>query len=291
MCSAYRNQSVNYTYTSPADNATFTDHFLVNDSMFNKISCYKSIHDGNNLSFHSPVLLVIDIDIIYCAKNSNLGISVPKWQVAKNVQINNYRQAVDKHIHSIQIPWEAVKCNNIQCTNSAAHCTELQLFHDRIINCCINACEETIPQTGGNERSNTGISGWNEYVREHREASIFWHQIWKDCGSPRNGPVADVMRRTRAKYHRSVKWTQRHQNDIKKKNMAESILANNTRDFWSEVRKASSNHNVPVKVIDDVYGDEEISNYFASKYEDLYSSVSYSHTDMFDVVSTINARI
>ncbi len=57
------------------------------------------------------------------------------------------------------------------------------------------------------------------------------------------------------------------------------------------MREASSNHNVPVKVIDDVYGDEGISNYFASKYEDLYSSVSYSHTDMFDVVSTINARI
>ncbi len=92
MCSAYRNQSVNYTYTSPADNTTFTiDHFLVIDSMFNKISCYKSIHDGNNLSFLSPVLLVIDIDIIYCPKNSKLDISVPKWQVAKNVQINNYR--------------------------------------------------------------------------------------------------------------------------------------------------------------------------------------------------------
>ncbi len=90
---------------------------------------------------------------------------------------------------------------------------------------------------------------------------------------------------------RSVKWTQRHQNDIKKKNMAESTLANNTRDFWSEVRKASSNHNVPVKVIDDVYGDEEISNYFGSKYEDLYSSVSYSHIEMSDVVSTINDRI
>ncbi len=116
-----------------------------------------------------------------------------------------------------------------------------------------------------------------------------------------NGAVAYVMRHTRAKYHRSVKWTQRHQNDIKKKNMTESILANNThnfwsemrksRNFWSEVRKASNNHNVPVKVIDDVYGDEEISNYFASKYEDLCSSVSYSQTDMLDVVSTINARI
>ncbi len=57
------------------------------------------------------------------------------------------------------------------------------------------------------------------------------------------------------------------------------------------MRKASSNHNVPVKVIGDVYGDEEISNYFASKYEDLYSSVSYSHTNMLDVVGIINARI
>ncbi len=75
----------------------------------------------------------------------------------------------------------------------------------------------------------------------------------------------------RAKYQRSVKWTQRHQNNIKKKNMAESQLTI-LRDLWSEVRKASSIHNVSVKVIDDLYGAEEISNYFASKYEDLYSS-------------------
>ncbi len=114
MYNSYYNsisQSVDYTYTTPVDNATFIiDHFLVNDAMFNKISCYKSIHDGNNLSFQSPGLLVIDIDIKCCAKNSNLGISVPKWQVAKDVPINYYRQAVDKHLNSLQIPWEAVKC-------------------------------------------------------------------------------------------------------------------------------------------------------------------------------------
>ena len=33
MCSAYSNQNVEYTYTSPIDNASFSiDHFLVNDS-------------------------------------------------------------------------------------------------------------------------------------------------------------------------------------------------------------------------------------------------------------------
>ncbi len=82
---------------------------------------------------------------------------------------NDYRQAVD---NNLQLSWEAVKCNNIQCTNSAAHCTEPQLFHDRIIHCCKNACEETIAYTGDTERSHAGLSGWNKHVREHRGSFI-----------------------------------------------------------------------------------------------------------------------
>ena len=37
------------------------------------------------------------------------------------------------------------------------------------------------------------IAGWNDHATPYREASIFWHNVWKDCGSPPNAVIADVM--------------------------------------------------------------------------------------------------
>ena len=40
------------------------------------------------------------------------------------------------------------------------------------------------------------IPGWNERVQAQHDTSLFWHDIWVQCGRPHNGEVADIMRRT-----------------------------------------------------------------------------------------------
>ena len=42
-------------------------------------------------------------------------------------------------------------------------------------------------------------------MKAYRDKSILWHQIWKDCGRPREGYVADIRRCTRSDYHGAVK--------------------------------------------------------------------------------------
>ena len=50
-------------------------------------------------------------------------------------------------------------------------------------------------------------------------------------GRPRLGNVADIMRRTRAKYRYIVSYTKRCENDRRKRKMAESVSTNNLRDI------------------------------------------------------------
>ena len=52
------------------------------------------------------------------------------------------------------------------------------------------------------------------------ETSLFWHKYWKDCGRPRQGDVADMMRRTRAQYHHAIKYAQKEYNNIRNARMA-----------------------------------------------------------------------
>ena len=47
--------------------------------------------------------------------------------------------------------------------------------------------------------------------------------------SPLDGVVAEIMRHTRAQYHYAIR-------KLKRNAMAESIINNNSRDLWSEIK-------------------------------------------------------
>ena len=76
------------------------------------------------------------------------------------------------------------------------HYCELQLFHDAIVKACVESGKQCIAHTSKSGKT-SALTGWNEFVKPYRDDSIFWHNIWRQCGSPRNAVVADVMRRAR----------------------------------------------------------------------------------------------
>ena len=53
--------------------------------------------------------------------------------------------------------------------------------------------------------------------------------------SPRDGVVAEIMRRTRAQYHYYIRKFTRNAIASRRNAMAESIVNNNSTDLWSEI--------------------------------------------------------
>ena len=93
---------------------------------------------------------------------------------------------------------------------------------------------ENIPTT--NSKSHK-ILGWTEVVQIHKETALFWRSIWLCNNSPRQGVVADVMQKTRAKYHYSIRQLKNKELHCKKQSMARAIAFNNSRDLWTKTRK------------------------------------------------------
>ena len=81
------------------------------------------------------------------------------------------------------------------------------------------------------------IAGWHEYVDPIREKMSFWHSIWEDCGRPRDGVVAGVMRRRRASYHYVHRGVRRREEDVKKERFADAVLQNKERDYWTDIKR------------------------------------------------------
>ena len=119
-----------------------------------------------------------------------------------------------------------------------------------------------------------------------RQKSLFWHNIWVNCGWPRDGNLAGIMRRTRAAYHAAVKRVKRNEKDITRK--AESLASHNTRDFWSKVKKITGSKKGCANVVDGICDAANIANHFGDIYDKLYHCVSFSQSEMVQFRHMLN---
>jgi hypothetical protein len=95
------------------------------------------------------------------------------------------------------------------------------------------------------------------------------------------------MRQARAAYHRAIRHANKHRDDIVNERFAEAIVLNNSRDFWQEVKRMRHPNAACWDNVDECSSPEAIANLFASKYEELYSCVSYNTGE----ISVLNADL
>ena len=99
----------------------------------------------------------------------------------------NYHDYLDKLFMSLHLPIECLNCTDYCCTDYS-HIASIQYIHDYIEESCLEASKVI--------SVSKKILGWNEHVEPHKQKSQFWHLIWKECGSRRNGEIAQIMKTT-----------------------------------------------------------------------------------------------
>ncbi len=103
-----------------------------------------------------------------------------------------------------------------------------------MVQSCAIASNEDMPHTKPSDKT---LPFWNEIAEPYKKKSLFWHWIWVDCGKPRDGNVARIMRSARSKYHVVVKELKKNENNLRKERMGEAISSYNQRNLWDEVQR------------------------------------------------------
>lgn len=292
-CLSFPLASVPYTFESKINgHKSILDHVMVSENMVPFIEGYTSLHDGNNMSDHCPVSVRLNIEtnrqsgvnrVRQVTQTDEIKIS---WHNANANHLLQYKNSLDNLLGAIEVPVDLM-CNNLHCRNHSRSINELYV---RIIQACIEAGQRHLPKTKGSARVNC-IPGWNEAVADDKQRAIFWHNLWKSNGSPREGVVADVRRRTRAQYHLAVRQAKLNSERYKATKIADSLLKNDKADFWSEVRKMNKSSQKLPNMVDGISGEEMIGDLFAKKYANLYNSVSYDKQVMTSIFHDINRLI
>jgi hypothetical protein len=211
------------------------------------------------------------------------------WVKATDEQLRGYRDILSLKVSDIDVPTEVLLCRDIHCSN-LTHLHYVNKYATDITEACLSAAESIIPRTCGRHDSNR-IAGWTEHVQPMRDKSMFWHNLWLECGRPRTGVVADCMRRTSAAYHYAIRAVKRDQDKIINERIAVSILQNSSRDFWAEIKRIRSNKSGASRIVDGQANCVNIAKLFATKYRDLYTSVPYDINEMRCICNEIETQL
>jgi hypothetical protein len=243
------------------------DHFIVSGTLFDvAVDGTSVMHRGHNLSDHNPVFLLLNFNSRFLSLTEHVSSARPAWYKADEREINLYKSALVINIALIAVPVEAATCRNVMCTGPS-HVSGFNTYANQLIEACLMATADAISKTY--MRDPKRVPGWSQYVEPTRQKSLFWHQMWNDCGRPLSGQVADIMRRTQASYHQAVRRVKRDPHIIIRQRFADAMLSSNIRDFWKETKMLYGNHKAHATTIDNCCNPIDIASSFAQKYADF----------------------
>ena len=284
---------IDYRYiSSDHQHSSYIDHILLSENLDNCIISYRTVDSVDNLSDHKAVTCLLDIYVKYLPANDYPQNKHCLWSDATHQNINDYKELLDKKLCYVKNTEDIYSCKNYRCNN---HNSDISYLYDYIVNACIESAEKVIPQRkperSKDQKKAKHIPGWNEMVEPHRKRALFWHDMWKEQGSPRDVIVAQIRRSTRAKYHHEIKKVRQDENKIRNQKIAEHIRSKDTKEFWSSIKKVKGQQKSVPNKIDNSHGNQEIADMFANKFSNLYNSVSYDHDKMLLLKSRISDSI
>jgi hypothetical protein len=283
--------NIDYTCNFNMNRFSSLDHFILSGTLFEECVIDASVlHDADNLSDHDPIFLSLRIDVKVLVLSNRVYSPRLSWVKATAYELNNYSTILTHNLQAISLPSAALLCTDMSCEDPNHHSAVGQ-YAEAITNACVSAAESSIPYTKDHHSGPGRVPGWNERVEPFRQKSLFWHRLWMDCGRPRNGIVADCMRRTGASYHYAIRQVKKDEESIVRERIANALIDDPSSSFWAEIKKIRHFKAGSSTIVDGCTNEISIAQLFACKYRSLYNSVSYDKDEMQQILAELDSQI
>ena len=290
------NSEVYCTYRDSMGHTSVIDHIFVSEGCSYEVNSVNVIDEGDNLSPHLPVLIDMNMAFLPGSRyinnesidnNSDHSNSYKmyQWDKASKEDKNLYGEILNVIIGEFA-DYNCIDCSDLNCMR---HDTDIEQLSMTIVNSCIASSDVTIRKRG--DKQFKRIPGWNDHVKIYREKALFWHDLWKECGRPSVGSLAEVRKFTRKKYHEAIKTCIREQDVKQNEKLAEALCTGQNRDYWTEIRKIKACKGKTVTSVDGNTSPVDIANNFEERFERLYNSVICTPESDSALTDDINASM
>ena len=276
-----------YTYHDPA-NGSFSciDHFSLSSGLCDSVMYVSRYDSPLNPSKHLPIILLIATETVpsEIKDDTNGNDALPiAWHRVKDTDIDQYMHMQNIILDQVITP-AVFDCKDLSCSNKE-HTEQIDIICNTLVQCCLEA-DKCFPRVKI-KKSNKPY--WREEVQPYKTNSIWWHNLWKQCGEPRQGIVYDSKTDAKRQYMYAVRRYNRKEDQLRKEKMAEAICENRNRDFYREMKKLKPGISTAPS-IDGQIDSINIADKFADKYEELYNSVPPDQQHMDEISNQIQRQ-
>ena len=235
-----------FTYVSDAHNSTsWLDHFICSRGVQSLVT---GIHIIDKLpsSDHLPVGLVVSACVISAKHNSVpkkkqqvKQCPIFKWTEANDFDIRKCGNSTAAHLGKVQIP-ESFTCTNCICSENL-HRNDINKLLDEICSALRKSSLETINICKKTSCQDYVVPGWNDYVKEAHCDARNCYILWRNMGKPKQGPICQLMRRSRLHFKYLLKQCQQREEMVRADAMAKSLHSKDVSTFWKNVSNCFEN--------------------------------------------------
>eukprot|EP00918_Siedleckia_nematoides_P057133 GHVU01124629.1.p1 GENE.GHVU01124629.1~~GHVU01124629.1.p1 ORF type:complete len:121 (+),score=10.76 GHVU01124629.1:310-672(+) len=105
------------------------------------------------------------------------------------------------------------------------------------------------------------VPGWNDICKDVHSKARDAFLMWRNNGSPKYGPIFDIMKQSRALFKLTLRQCKSNKNNVIADTLAKRYLLKDSKAFWSIIQKECNNNTkVCANTINNVTGKENICN-------------------------------
>ena len=120
------------------------------------------------------------------------------------------------------------------------------------------------------------VPGWNAHVRQFYDNSRRAFLNWRQAGCPRDGPSAEAMRFSRARFKHELRKCKRNEEQMRAESLAAKMILGKSVSFWAEIRRNTGDKCKLPQTIDGTSGEKNIAMLWKEKYSCILNSVEDS---------------
>ena len=170
------------------------------------------------------------------------------------------------------------------------HRNEIDQWCDDLVNICLEA-GQCLPSKKSAKTKAKCIPGWNELVKPQRQDSLFWFNLWKQAGKPKQGVLYENVKESKRQYFYAIRRCKRKERFTRYEKMAEAIYENKSRNFFEEVKRINTSKACKTASINNESDPHKIASIFAEKYATLFNSVPSDSQRLIDIDEILSKKL
>ena len=247
---------------------TLIDGILISRSLSTYVESCTILHPPNNVSDHLPIELILNVEFDKFSPTTTNTTSYIPWASLSQDDLILFRETMSAELSKIVIPFHALDhgaklCNNCDCLLA------LETFYRDIIS-AVGKADQSLP------RRRHGISKpfWSPELTALKQKSIDSHILWRDCGSPRSGPIFEEKMRSNYQYKTVLRRAKNKSNHELSSRMSSDLTSKDDNAFWKRWNQINGKAAAPSSMIDGYVDYDRISNAFSNTYSSVYKPSS-----------------